>query len=111
MTVVFTPSPGLKPSASSLVTLYTATTSQCIIPFVLALNVGGGTDTFTIHIVPMGVTPSDLTKITNAEPLALGERKVVDEKWYLVAGDTVQVLSSAGNTVFRTTAIENSADA
>lgn len=111
MTVNFVPVAGQQPSAATVVVLYTAVADQCVVPTLVALNTSGTPDTYTIHRVPQGNTPSTLTKIMLDQPLAGKERQSWTEKWFLKLGDMIQVVSTGGNVLFQMTAIENSTDA
>ena len=111
MTVNFVPVLGQQPIAASVVTLYTALADQCVVPSIVVLNTSGSGDTYTVHRVPQGSTPSVLTKILLDQPIAGKERQSWTEKWFLKLGDMIQVVSVGGNVLFHMTAIENSTDA
>ncbi|MBK7082868.1 MAG: hypothetical protein IPH55_19730 [Betaproteobacteria bacterium] len=84
----------------SSVTVYTVPAStRAIIKDLLICNLGSGTPTFTIDLVPSGGSVSSTTKWYNAYALTANQHLHLRVSAVLEAGDTIRILASTTSAV------------
>lgn len=97
--------------ANTLQTLYTAPTvvDATLVNIKIHNKSASVAGTYSVHHVPNGGTASVDNRIVHLQPIDPNENQAWDDRIFLATGDTIQIVGSTTNLVFKANLLERTA--